>query len=332
MEVRRVWLTHDEKVKQQWEKLLLKYDLVPDEQVDYTIGIFDEEKIIATGSIYGNILKCIAIDSAYQNECLLTRLLQKLREKLQEIGHYHYFLYTKPETSEFFLKLGFSSIIETEDLVFMEQGLPDITDYLKWLTNYQPETKDNAAIVMNANPFTNGHLYLITEAAKRCETLFVFVLSEDRSFFDSQTRLALVKAGVDHLENVIVLETKEYMVSSATFPSYFLKDQAQLEIASVQATMDARLFKEKIAPCLSITTRYVGEEPFSEVTAIYNQMMEKVFAPDIALVISPRFEVDGEAVSATKVRELIAKKEYTAIERLVPPTTYKEIMKLKKQL
>ncbi|WP_086444687.1 [citrate (pro-3S)-lyase] ligase [Candidatus Enterococcus lemimoniae] len=329
MNIRRIWLDRDLAAKQQWSDFLINADLIPDDQLDYTIGIYDQEKLIGTGSIFRNILKCVAVDPSYQNENLLTQIIQALRERLQELGYQHYFLYTKPKTSKLFHSLGFTEIAATSELVFMEQGFPDFKDYLTELKKHQRNTKQNAAIVMNANPFTNGHLYLVTEAAKRAETVYLFVLSEERSLFDANTRLELVKEGVRHLTNVVVLPTREYMVSSATFPAYFLKDQAKANIAKVQAILDATLFKEKIATTLSISTRFVGEEPFSEVTEIYNQAMKKTFGSELKLVILPRKKIDGEAISATKVRALMEQENYAAIKSLVPPKTFEEIIKQK---
>lgn len=329
MNIRRIWLDRDQRGRQQWSDFLTRADLIPDDHLDYTIGIYDQEKLIGTGSIFQNILKCIAIDFSYQNENLLSKIVQVLRERLQEIGYQHYFLYTKPKNSQLFQSLGFAEIAATAELVFMEQGFPDFEDYLAELKKHQRMTKYNAAIVMNANPFTKGHLYLVTEAAKRAETVYLFVLSEERSLFDAKTRFELVKEGVSHLSNVVVLPTREYMVSSATFPSYFLKDQAKASIAQVQAVLDATLFKEKIASALSITTRFVGEEPFSEVTEIYNQAMKKTFGSQLKLVILPRKRIGEEVISATRVRALMEQELYTAIKPLVPPKTFEEIIKQK---
>ncbi|MEI5992902.1 [citrate (pro-3S)-lyase] ligase [Candidatus Enterococcus mansonii] len=329
MNIKRIWLDRDQAGKKQWTDFLATADLLPDDQLDYTIGIYDQEKLIGTGSIFRNILKCVAIDASYQNENLLSQIVQSLRERLQEIGYQHYFLYTKPKTSKLFRSLGFTEIASTTELVFMEQGFPDFEDYLAELKKHQRMTKHNAAIVMNANPFTNGHLHLVTEAAKRAETVYLFVLSEERSLFDAKTRFELVKEGISHLSNVVVLPTREYMVSSATFPSYFLKDQAKASIAQVQAVLDATLFKEKIASTLSISTRFVGEEPFSQVTEIYNQAMKKTFGSELKLVILPRKRIGEDVVSATRVRALMAQENYVAIKPLVPPKTFEEIIKQK---
>ncbi|EOL45747.1 [citrate (pro-3S)-lyase] ligase [Enterococcus caccae] len=331
MNIRRIWLDRDFAAKQQWSDFLINADLIPDDQLDYTIGIYDQEKLIGTGSIFRNILKCIAIDSSYQNENLLSQIVQALRERLQETGYQHYFLYTKPKTSKLFRSLGFTEIAATAELVFMEQGFPDFEDYLVELKKHQQMTEQNAAIVMNANPFTNGHLYLVTEAAKCAQTVYLFVLSEERSLFDAKTRFKLVKEGVKHLSNVVVLPTREYMVSSATFPSYFLKNQAKENIARVQAELDATLFKEKIAPVLNITKRFVGEEPLSPVTNIYNQAMENVFSSALNLIILPRKKVDDEVISASRVRALMKEQAYEEIKSLVPNSTFKEIMNQKKE-
>lgn len=329
MEMRKLWLNRDPDIYEKWAALLERTGLTADDQVDFSIGFFDGEKLIATGSIFQNILKCIAIELKYQNENLLTQVVQKLREQLQEVGYTHSFLYTKPDVKHVFHSLGFSEIIATEELIFMEQGFPDFNDYLNEIKQSKRATHKNAGIVMNANPFTNGHLYLITEAAKKNETVYVFVLSEDRSFFDAATRFRLVVEGVKALKNVVVLPTKDYLVSSATFPSYFLKDQAKTSVAKVQATLDAALFKNRIAPILEITTRFVGEEPFSPVTEMYNQAMKEQFMDKLNLVILPRKQAAGEVISASRVRSLLIKKDKHTLEKLVPETTFKELMKHK---
>ncbi|MGX7243662.1 [citrate (pro-3S)-lyase] ligase [Enterococcus quebecensis] len=331
MIIKRLWLDRDHQTYKQWAELLKTSELIPDDQVDYTIGIYDGKTLIATGSVYHNILKCIAVDSSYQNENLLTQIVQNLREQLIDSGFTHYFLYTKPTVSSLFRSLGFTEIIVTKELAFMEQGMPNFHDYLTEISKLKRPTIKNAGIVMNANPFTKGHLYLITEAAKQNETVYVFVVSEERSLFDTTTRFRLVKEGIKHLKNVVVLPTREYIVSSATFPSYFLKDQAKDTIAKAQATLDAVLFKERIAPVLAITTRFVGEEPLSPVTNIYNQAMEQVFSSTLKLVVLPRKVEADEIISASRVRALMNEGAYEEIKTLVPETTFKEIMNHKKE-
>jgi [citrate (pro-3S)-lyase] ligase len=327
MVIKRVWLTKDPIGYRQWATLLKKVDLIPDDQVDWTIGIYEREQLVATGSLFKNIVKCVAVDPDYQSDNLLVKVLESLKETLADREQQHIFLYTKPELIPIFKSLGFAEIVQTNQVAFMEQGWPDFQDYLAFLTSAKTASHTNAAIVMNANPFTNGHLYLVTKAAVKHETVYVFVVSEDNSLFDTETRLRLVKAGVKRLNNVVVLPTRDYIVSNATFPAYFLKDQAQESVAQAQALLDATLFKQKIAPICDITTRYVGEEPLSKVTDIYNQAMKQVFQPDLSFIIVPRKQVEGEVISASRVRQLLQAKKYEEIQALVPETTYQEMIK-----
>ncbi|MGX7031479.1 [citrate (pro-3S)-lyase] ligase [Vagococcus zengguangii] len=322
METKRLWLDRDATMNIKWQHLLEINQLAADHLVDYTIGIFKGQQLIATASAYQNIIKCVAIDLAYQNNNLLSELLKKMQEYFAEEGILHYFVYTKPETSSFFESVGFKLIIETKQVSFMEFGLPDFSRYREELLQKKRLTIGNGAIVMNANPFTNGHLYLVETAAKESPVVYVFVLSEEASLFDHATRLELVKQGTAHLNNVVVLSTKDYLISSATFPSYFLKEQAELDIARVQAQLDATLFRDKVAPLLDVAIRFVGDEPLSEVTEVYNQAMLEVFGNQLELKIIDRKKIDEQVISATKVREYLRIGNWSKVKQMLPPTTY----------
>ena len=245
-----------------------------------------------------------------------------LSSKLHDEGIIHFFLYTKPCVAVSFASLGFKEIIRTDTILFMEQGSPDFSDYLALLESRKRDADHAGAIVMNANPFTKGHLYLVETAAAQVDVLYLFVLSDDRSECSTEERSTLVKAGTQHLPNVVILPTRDYQVSSATFPSYFLKDQAVESIARVQATLDATLFKERIAPALQIKTRFVGEEPLSPVTEVYNESMREIFSFMLALTVVPRIELDGQVISATRVRKALKEDDFQTIKKLVPATTY----------
>lgn len=61
------------------------------------------------------------------------------------------------------------------------------------------EVEGNAAvgsIVMNCNPFTLGHRYLIEYASKYVDYLYIFVVEEDKSFFPFSDRIDLIKKGL----------------------------------------------------------------------------------------------------------------------------------------
>ena len=65
----------------------------------------------------------------------------------------------------------------------------------------------SAALVMNANPFTLGHRYLAETAAAACDTLHLFLVSEDASLVPFSVRKELARGGpapprllvVDHI-------------------------------------------------------------------------------------------------------------------------------------
>lgn len=171
-------------------------------------------------------------------------------------------------------------------------------------------------VVMNCNPFTLGHRYLIEQAAKQVERLFVMVVREDCSLFAYAERKAMVEQGVAHLENVTVIDGSEYAISQATFPTYFLKrlDDA----ADTQMLLDLDLFRRHIAPALGATVRFVGTEPTDQLTRRYNQLMHEVLA-DVREIV--RLEKEGNAVSASRVRKAMEQGDMSTIRQLVPPTT-----------
>ena len=171
-------------------------------------------------------------------------------------------------------------------------------------------------VVMNCNPFTLGHRYLIEQAAKQVERLFVMVVREDCSLFTYAERKAMVEQGVAHLENVTVIDGSEYAISQATFPTYFLKrlDDA----ADTQMLLDLDLFRRHIAPALGATVRFVGTEPTDQLTRRYNELMHEVLT-DVREI--SRLEKEGNAVSASRVRKAMEQGDMSTIRQLVPPTT-----------
>jgi [citrate (pro-3S)-lyase] ligase len=324
--LKQLWLK-EPKVYQQWAALMDEAGLNK-EEIDYAVGIYQDNKLVATGAYYRNILKCLVVCQKFQSENLLTEVIQHLISRLAEEGQHHYFLYSKPANEAIFRSLGFKKITETAEIIFMELGLPNFASYLSMLSR---EKKAGVAsgIVMNANPFTKGHQYLVEEAAKQSEQVYVFVLSENRSEFSTIDRMEMVKQGVAHLPNVTVFPTNDYLVSSATFPSYFLKDNAIESVSKLQAELDATLFKNKIAPSLNIRTRFVGDEPYSKVTEIYNRAMQEVFGNSLDLIILPRLSVAGEIISATKVRKAIKEHDDDCLSKFLPETTYHYIKKMR---
>lgn len=320
-QLKRLWVKKSKKDKQKWEQLLQQAEIRTEENVQYTIGLFDEEKLIGTGSIADNVLKCIAVCKDYTGGGAINQLVSHLMNVVFENGATACYVYTKPASMASFQHLGFREIARvTGELVFMEKAAFGFKSYLQQLSQEIREGNRVASIVMNANPFTKGHQYLVETAAKENDWVHLFVLSEDASVFPAADRKRLVQEGVRHLENVSIHDTKSYLVSSATFPSYFLKEKS--EVTRIQAELDATIFRDAIATTLNIQCRYVGEEPYSQATHIYNEAMTEVFDDTIQLIVLPRKEVTGEAISASKVRELLAADKLEQLKMFVPQTTF----------
>jgi len=304
--------------REQWISLLAASGLTPEEMPEVTVLVWDDDQLIATGSRQGNLLKYIAVAGDRQGEDLTATVLTALRQNAFEAGYSHLFLYTKPKNEYLFTSLFFYPIAKTADVLLMENRQNGIADFLKSLP---VKGEDAGAVVMNCNPFTKGHRYLIEAAAAQCKHLYVFVLSEDRSEFSAADRLEMVQLGTRDLGNVTVLPTGPYLISSVTFPTYFLKNKETLP--QVQCLLDIEIFTRYYAPRLGITRRFVGSEPFCAVTAEYNRILaESLPQKGIALHQLPRLEQDGTPISASAVRKLWKEAQWNKLKALVPETTY----------
>lgn len=250
-----------------------------------------------------------------------------------ERGNTHLFLYTKCNSAKFFGDLGFYEIARIDSqIVFMENRKTGFTSYLEKLKketeqsevfrqfscNDSAKTKI-AALVMNANPFTLGHQYLVEKAASENDILHLFIVSEDQSLVPFSVRKKLVLEGTAHLKNIIYHESGPYIISNATFPSYFQKDADA--VMESHANLDLTIFV-RIAQTLGINYRYVGEEPNSQVTGIYNEIMAKKLPENqIACKIIPRKEANGSVISASTVRTALKSGKMELLKTLVPETT-----------
>lgn len=216
-------------------------------------------------------------------------------------------------------------IREEEDDSFRESVLAYVQGILK---EHPVDDKAlNGGIVMNCNPFTKGHRYLIEYAAAKVKTLFIFVVEENKSFFTFEDRFAMVKEGTKDLENVVVVPSGAFIISAMTFPEYFLKDYVREK--NFDVSLDVEIFAKYIAPSLKITTRFVGEEPFDPVTENYNETMKRIL-PRYGMTLTeiPRLKRgDSEVINATQVRKLLENGELERILDYVPKTTYEIICK-----
>lgn len=340
--------------RQRIEAFLKRNGLRFDDMHYYAAITDDDGEMIAGGGLKGNVIKCVAVDDAHKGEAIANTLISHLIAHANEEGHSNVMLFTKPKNRQLFESLSFRLLAEAPEAVLMETGIGGINNMVEQLKKIKEEgevCKENnqecrkeektnlnittpqhlnpstlqplttttplrGVVVMNCNPFTLGHRYLIEQAAKQVERLFVMVVREDCSLFAYAERKAMVEQGVAHLKNVTVIDGSEYAISQATFSTYFLKrlDDA----ADTQMLLDLDLFRRHIAPALGTTVRFVGTEPTDQLTRRYNQLMHEVLA-DVRE--TARLEKKGNAVSASRVRKAMEQGDMSTIRQLVPPTT-----------
>lgn len=206
----------------------------------------------------------------------------------------------------------------------------ELAEYKKDLTDWYNQTfsRTIGSVVMNCNPFTLGHRFLVEQALEQCDFLIIFVVQEDKSRFPFEERLRLVKEGVADLEHVAVFPSGKFVLSSLTFSEYFNK--SELQDRTIDTSLDVTVFAREIAPCLHITKRFAGEEPCDTVTRQYNETMRRILPEyGIEFVEFPRkTDVRGRGtfISASRVRELLKKRDFEAIKPLVPETTFQYLL------
>jgi [citrate (pro-3S)-lyase] ligase len=211
----------------------------------------------------------------------------------------------------------------------LAESNPELYKYVSELAAQRPELPEGSvvgSIVMNCNPFTLGHRYLIEQAASQCDLLYIFVVEENKSVFSFEDRFMLVKEGTADLDNVVVMPSGSFMISTLTFPEYFNKDNPNA--VKVDPSMDVEIYGKYIAPALGISKRFAGEEPLDVVTNQYNETMKRILPSyGVEFVVIPRKESDGRVISASRVRECLKTKDFMQINTLVPDTTFRYLLK-----
>ena len=320
------------------------------------------------------MIQGIAVDPDRQGEDLLGKLMTHLIQAAEAKYQFELYLFTKPEKAVQFQSIGFRLVASARPYAAllewgggrlgldwyldrrrsiavraradyyhrmtggktwgpeldMDAGKPRIAKLLAKV----PHPENVSALVMNCNPFTLGHRWLVEQAAAQSDLVYIFVVDEEASLFDTAERRAMVERGVADLKNVTVLSGGIYVISSLTFPSYFTKEE---NLAKAHTAIDAEIFGRHIAPAMEIKRRYIGTEPISAVTAVYNETLkERLPRMGIEVVELPRLELDGQVVSASRVRALLGDSRkplqnptpelISELSKLVPETTLKYLL------
>lgn len=311
----------------------LRYD-----DVDYYAAIVDEssDEMIAGGGLKGSVIKCVAVAEGHKGEAVANVIVSHLIAKANAEGCQCVKLYTKPDNRQLFESLSFRLIAESPNAILMETGVGGIEKYSEELRVKSEELgvkseelKNNESvvlnarkpigvIVMNANPFTLGHRFLVEQSSELVERLYVVVVREDCSMFSYNERKAMVSQGVRDIGNVVVVDGSDYAVSAATFPTYFLKQLS--DATDTQIILDLDLYRRRIAPALGATIRFFGSEPTDPLTRRYNELMHQQLGEEHVHEIQ-RKQQEGSAISASRVRKAMMEGCIWDAIQLVPPTT-----------
>ncbi len=291
------------------------------EEVDLYMAVQDREgRILAGGGLLRDVIKCVAVSGTARSAGLSVPLISRLIAEAAQRGFTNVKVFTKPDNRSIFESLGFRLLAAAPKAILMENGR-GLEEYCRYLRSHQAE----GVIVMNANPFTLGHQYLLEQAAASLSARFhspritVIPVKEDRSRFPYVARMEMIRQGGEGLADVV--EGSDYQISAATFPTYFLKDLS--DASDTQMWLDLDLFGRHIAPALGAKVRFVGTEPSDPLTARYNAMM-KYLLPEygVQVVEVPRL-CDAEGpVSASRVRACLANGEFSVASALTPVSTH----------
>ena len=318
----------------------LRYD-----DVDYYAALVDEssDEMIAGGGLKGCVIKCVAVADGHKGEAVANVIVSHLLAKANEDGYQCVKLYTKPHNRQLFESLSFRLIAEAPNAILMETGVGGIRSYELRIRNDELGVRNDelgvrndelgvtndelriksvrkpiGAIVMNANPFTLGHRFLVEQSSELVERLYVVVVREDCSMFSYSERKAMVIQGVRDIGNVVVVDGSDYAVSAATFPTYFLKQIS--DATDTQITLDLDIYRRRIAPALGATVRFFGSEPTDPLTRRYNELMHQQLGEDHVHEIQ-RKQQDGSPISASRVRKAMLEGRLWDAIQMVPPTT-----------
>lgn len=305
-----------DEIKSFLKKFKIDYDLP-----DKTYVIRDKGKIIATGSASGNILKYFFVDCSYSGQGAIGVIYNSLLDYIIENGYSSYFVFTTPDNKMIFTSLGLNEVISTNSVTLLEGGF---YNYDNWLESIKVEVGEKqgkrGTIVVNCNPMTLGHKYLITKALEEVDDLLVFVVEEDASIFPFADRYNILVNEFKDKKRVKVLKGGPYIISKGTFPTYFIKRKDKM--LEIYTELDGKIFGDKIGRDLEINIRFLGSEPLDIVTNTYNSSIKQILEENgVEVRIIPRIESGENPISASLVRKLLKDDKFEEAYKLLPEST-----------
>lgn len=327
-----------EKIRNFLSTLNLQYE----NDINYSLYMVDSyDNIIATISLSDYIIKCLAVSNEHEDENLESELINKLIEKLKNDNKFYYLVFSLIKYESLFINLGFKKIASTDKTIILEYGSPSIDVVLDRLKNKIETTLDCkldssrvCSIVINADPFTNGHLSLVEEGiVRRYDCILVFVVSDNKGFFNEKERLSLAYVSLLPYDNVIVVPSTRYIISEMTFPNCYLDNDKSLYDKNEEwAKLDALIFRDYFMEKLNISKRFLGSE-IDHYMVQYNNVLKEVLGDKVEII--DRIKLGDKPIRAKDVREHIINGNMEEVQRLVPRGSwmfYKQILERYKHL
>lgn len=300
------------------ESFGVKYD-----NPERTVVVRDNGKIVGSGSIDGLVMKYFFMDENYKGQGILPMIYTDLLNYLLENNILSHYVFTTPNNKVIFEGIGLQEVYSTERVTLLEGGF---SSYNKWVESIKGQLNSSAkirgAIVANCNPMTKGHRYLMDYAKDRVDELVVFIVEEDKSTFSTEERFSIVFNEFKNDDKVKVVLGGPYIISQATFPTYFIKKID--ESTDIYTELDAKIFANRIAKDLDIDIRFVGDEPIDILTANYNEkLLNNSKEGNLSLVKIDRIQDNGDYISASIVRKLLGEGKICQAYSLVTDSTVK---------
>lgn len=202
----------------------------------------------------------------------------------------------------------------------------ELKKYCDWISSQSFCNKKDktGCVVINANPYTLGHRYLIKEALKKCDQLYIIIVEQNTGDFIFNERFQMVNSEWKNYPNIKILSGGNVLTSSLGFPEYFNRTH---QLKDSNPLLNHKIFAEYVAPILGINIRFFGVETNDEVTALLNKTaISYLPSKGIEVIIIDRKRINSTPISAKTVRRLYAERNFEALIPLVPFSTYRSLI------
>ncbi len=204
----------------------------------------------------------------------------------------------------------------------------ELNAYAKYIEQFKCDEhiKTKGAVVLNANPCTLGHMYLIKEALQRVDFLYIFLVEECIGNMPYMDREYMLKESLKYNKRVRVIRGGSIMTSEKVFPEYFNKST---EPSKINLVLTHKVFGKIVGSILGVTYRFFGTEPKDKVTRALNESASEILPKyGIQPIFIERMSIDGKNISANNARDLFYSKQYTDLAKIVPLSTFRRLLEI----